>query len=123
VFLSYFWFLNFKANIYKVFNDNMFMDKNQIINKIEKNKEKLLDLGVKNIELFGSYATNDALDSSDIDFLVEFEENRGLFSDYIGLHNLLKELFKKDIDLVKKNLIKKELEKYILGGTRIAAKL
>jgi uncharacterized protein len=89
------------------------LTKYQILNELEKNKKKISALGVKRISLFGSYARNEANKKSDIDFLVEFEEGRGLFRDYSNLLNLLKSIFKKDVDIVKTKYVKEEIMPYI----------
>ncbi|RLJ08213.1 MAG: nucleotidyltransferase, partial [Candidatus Aenigmatarchaeota archaeon] len=49
------------------------MNLNQIIEKLENNKEKLKTYGVKRIGVFGSYVKNKQNEKSDIDIIVEFE--------------------------------------------------
>jgi predicted nucleotidyltransferase len=61
-----------------------------IISLIESNHSLILNIaianGVKKISLFGSAARDEDHAASDIDFLVEFEDNRSLF-DLIRLKN------------------------------------
>ncbi|MDD9953731.1 MAG: nucleotidyltransferase domain-containing protein [Candidatus Woesearchaeota archaeon] len=95
----------------------------EIIAKIEENKEKIKSFGVTQLILFGSHATGEATEQSDLDFLVEFKKDRGLFDDYIELLQLLEALFGKKIDLVKTHLVREELREDILGGVQIAAKI
>ena len=45
-----------------------------IIKKLEKEKNKLKERGVKKIGLFGSYAKGKQKDGSDIDILVTFDK-------------------------------------------------
>ncbi|MEF8835570.1 MAG: nucleotidyltransferase domain-containing protein [Candidatus Thermoplasmatota archaeon] len=99
------------------------LDEEKIIDRIEENSEKIRSFGVKKLTLFGSYAEKKATEESDLDFLVEFEEGRGGFKDYIHLLQYLEDLFEKDIDLVKTHLIKDELKPHILGGKKIEAKV
>ena len=99
------------------------LPKEKIIQTLEKNKEQIRLFGVQKIALFGSYARDEADSRSDMDFLVQFEENRGLYDDYSGLLNYLQELFKTRIDLVKPFLIRKELQEEILGGVQIEAQV
>ena len=73
--------------------------------------------------MFGSYAIDKANKNSDIDFLVEFEKGRGLFDDYVHLLQFLRNLFGKEIDLVKPALIREELKEYIFGGVKIEAEI
>ena len=79
--------------------------------------------GVKRLTLVGSYAQGKANPKSDIDFLVEFEDGRGLFDDYIGALHFLEDLFHQKIDLGEKHLLRKELRSYILEGIKIEAEI
>lgn len=56
--------------------------------------------GAKNIRVFGSAARGDAGPSSDVDFLVEFEEGRSLF-DLVGLGQDLEKLLGRPVDIVE----------------------
>ncbi|MDA8211847.1 MAG: nucleotidyltransferase family protein [Clostridia bacterium] len=58
--------------------------------------------GVTKISLFGSVARGEETVNSDIDFLVEFEENRSLF-DLIRLKQELESLLQRPIDVVTEN--------------------
>lgn len=111
-------------NLYKIHQTSSTMlTKEQIIKKIEQNKRNIRSFGVKKLILIGSYAQGKATSHSDIDFLVEFEDNRGLFDDYIGTLHFLEDLFHQKIDLGEKHLIRKELRHYILEGTKIEAEI
>jgi uncharacterized protein len=96
---------------------------NEIIDEIERNKEKIRLFGVTALTLVGSYARNEANENSDIDFVVEFAQGRGLFDDYVHLVQFLEDLFKKKIEVGERKLIKKELEPFILEGKKIEAKI
>ena len=85
--------------------------KEKVIKKIEKNKNKLKELNVKKIGLFGSILKNKKK-PSDIDILVEFENVNA--DNFFGLLFFLEKLFKTKVDLVDMNSIRKEL-KYVLG--------
>ena len=52
-------------------------------------------------------------DTSDIDFLVEFEEDADLV-DLIGLSCYLEEIFKTNVDVVSKPSLKEDLKQHIL---------
>lgn len=62
---------------------------------------------VESIALFGSFATDEASADSDIDLLVEFEENTSNLSE---IKKSIKELFKKqfnlEIDVCRQKFIK-----------------
>jgi len=99
------------------------LTKEEIIEKIEENKETIKGFGVKKLVLFGSYASNESSRDSDIDFLVEFEEGRGLFDDFIHLVHFLEDLLGKKIDIGEEHLLKEELKPYILEGEKIEANI
>ena len=100
------------------------LTKEIILKTLHKHKEEIRKLGVKKLILFGSYARNQQNAYSDIDFLVEYKEGRGLFRDSVGLLHLLRDkLFNKKIDLVKPKLIREELKSDILRGTQYAAEI
>ena len=73
-----------------------------------KNKYKVKQLG-----LFGSFASDEPQETSDIDILVDFEEGADLFN-FIGLSLFLEEEFKCKVDVVPKNALKEELKEKIL---------
>ena len=54
--------------------------------------------GVKKIGLFGSYARSEAVESSDVDLVVEFERPIGL--QFVELANYLEDLLGEEVDLL-----------------------
>ena len=88
--------------------------KEEILRILKKLKEDIkIKYKVKSIGIFGSYINNEQTDDSDIDFLVEFEENADLFH-YVGLTLFLEEQFNKKVDVISKPALKEELRKNIL---------
>lgn len=70
-------------------------------------KQACHSLGVKKLELFGSYARDDYHQDSDIDFLVEFDlEQPNLFDRYLALMESLEKIFRKNIDLTEVSSLK-----------------
>lgn len=90
----------------------------EIMEKLEENKKIIKGFGVKRIGLFGSFLRNEQKETSDIDFLVEFEEGKKTFDNYMGLKIFLEELFNSKVDLVIKETVKEELKPYILGNVK-----
>jgi uncharacterized protein len=74
---------------------------------IEKNRQSLIQLcrqyHVAKLEVFGSAARGDFNESSDIDFLVEFDEeaNSRRFDNFFELLRSLEQLFNRRVDLVE----------------------
>jgi len=89
-----------------------------IVSTIQQLKPELIrKFGVSSIGLFGSVVRNDfSSDQSDIDIIVDFSRPIGV--EFIDLAEFLESIFKRKIDLVSKNGIKKkylrEIEKEIV---------
>lgn len=96
--------------------DKAELDINQILKKIESNKNKISGYGVKKVGVFGSFTRNEQKEGSDIDVLVEFKHNQKNFHNYMQLKFFLEELFGRKVDLVIKESIKSRLKDEILGS-------
>ena len=84
--------------------------------KIAENKEYLRETyGVEEIGVFGSYVHGDYKPESDVDVVVEFNENSktSLF-DYMDIQHYLEKKLNKKVDLVTKSGIRPAFRKYIL---------
>ena len=57
------------------------MDKQQILDLLNANKDRLDEFAVKALFLFGSVARGEATPESDVDLLVEFNRPVGLLAD------------------------------------------
>ena len=69
---------------------------------------------VKEIGIFGSYIRNEQNKNSDLDILVEFEEEPGLFK-FMELENYLKTILRVKVDLVMKNALKPQIGRHVLN--------
>lgn len=63
------------------------------------------EYGIDALSLFGSYARGDADDKSDIDFLIQKGDMKGLLS-YCGMIADLEDIFHCHVDVVIKNAVK-----------------
>ncbi len=93
------------------------LNSEQIIKKIESNKEEIKKRGVKKIGLFGSFLKGKQKPKSDVDILIEFKEPT--FDNYAEVLILLERILKKKIDLVTKSSLRPEL-KYVINETAYA---
>jgi predicted nucleotidyltransferase len=92
----------------------MVKSKEEILDTLKDVKKELkIEYRVKTIGLFGSYVNNKQTATSDIDFLVEFENNADLFH-FIGLSRYLEEIFNTKVDVISKPSLKEELKQGIL---------
>ena len=91
----------------------MELTKEEILESLKENKEKLKNFGAKRIEIFGSFARGEAKESSDIDFIVEFEEGKKNFDNFMGLVFFLENLLGKKVDLLTPEGISPYIKPYI----------
>jgi predicted nucleotidyltransferase len=93
--------------------------RDQLLAFLSQNKNLFRDkFHIIRIGLFGSYARGDQNVNSDIDLLVEFEENT---QDLYGLKLQLKDFFRNklgiEIDICREKYIKPRIKKSILKET------
>lgn len=83
---------------------------------LKKHKGELVEkYKIKEIGIFGSYVRGGQKKKSDLDVLVEFEEDARIsLLDFIGLQNLLTDLLGVKVDLVEKKCLKPYIGKHIL---------
>lgn len=90
------------------------MEKDEIIEKIRMMLPFLSSrYYVKEIELFGSCARNEATKTSDIDLLVTFVETPDLLT-FIELEEILSKGLDHQVDLVMKRKLKSQIKNEIL---------
>ena len=70
---------------------------------IDPNREEILRIaalhGARNVRVFASVARGDARADSDVDLLVEMEDDRSLL-DLVGLEQDLEDLLRRDVDVL-----------------------
>ena len=93
--------------------------RDQILSFLTQNKRIFLDeFHIIRIGIFGSYARGDQNINSDIDFLVEFEENT---QDLYDLKLRLKDYFRNNLgieaDICREKYIKSRIKESILSET------
>ena len=76
------------------------MNKEEILEKIRENREKIRSFGVKRIGIFGSVIGEEMTEKSDIDVVVEFEKGKATFKNVCGLVDFLDELFGREVDIL-----------------------
>ena len=98
------------------------MDKNSVKLLLLENRKLLKDFGIKRIGLFGSYLHETQTDESDIDLLVDADDNMTLlrFSD---LQIRLSEIFGRKIDLISVNGISKYIKPAVMEEVEFVEEL
>ena len=89
------------------------------INQVEQIRDKILPIlkeyKVTKAGIFGSFARGEQKKKSDVDILVEINDNDMGLLGFIRLKSILEEAIKRKIDLVEYSLIRKELRQNILN--------
>lgn len=93
----------------------MARSREEVLSLLEQNRERLKNLGVRRLGLFGSCARGEATTDSDLDFVVEFTTKS--FDAYMDLKAFLEDLFGCQVDLVLSNTVKPRLRPIIQRET------
>lgn len=91
--------------------------------KIDKFRQRIQnvcrDLELKSLDLVGSAAREDFAADSDVDVLVNFGNDRGLFGRYFDLKERLEEIFERPVDVIEERAVKNPYFKRAVERDRI----
>lgn len=91
-------------------------NKENIITALKSHKLELSKLGVRNIGLFGSYLRNEQTNESDIDLLIDFEQEKENFDNYMAVYDIFESIFENEkVEVVTKNGLSKYIGPKILN--------
>ena len=91
-----------------------YLDKEKIFDIIRQHRKELRKYGVKRVGLFGSFVRGEQNKSSDIDIIIEFEEGRKNFDNFINTVFLFEKLFGREVDSLTPESINRRLKPYIV---------
>lgn len=91
------------------------MTKKELEKKLAPHRDELQKMGVVSFAVFGSVARNEFTRQSDIDLLVEFDRDIGLFHLFEIQHRLEEIIGVPQIDLIQKHAIHPALRERILS--------
>lgn len=91
----------------------------QIFRTLKRHRKELETYGVKNIAIFGSTVRNEQKRNSDIDILIDFTPEKGLFG-FIDLKFYLEKLLDAKVDLVMRDSLHPALKDQILKEAKNA---
>ena len=89
-------------------------NREDILRILQANREAIRGYGVRRLGLFGSYASGEAVEASDIDLVVELEKKT--FDAYMDLKAFLEGLFQCRVDLVLADAVKPRLRAAIVDA-------
>ena len=81
---------------------------------LANHKEELLNHGVLEIGLFGSYVRNEATKESDVDLLVNIAKDKKTFRNFMALSYYLEDLLGKKVELITKQSLSPYIGPHIL---------
>jgi hypothetical protein len=87
-----------------------------VFRRLEEHRPEMRQFGVRRLGRFGSAVRGESRPDSDLDFLVELEQNS--FDSYMDLKFFLEDLFQCHVDLVLADTIKPQLREGILKETK-----
>ena len=97
------------------------MIKKNLQELIKEYRESILNTAhlykANNIQVFGSVARGDYDENRDIDFLVSFSDDAGLY-DLIGLKQALQELFGCSVDIATPDSLKARIRERVLSEAK-----
>jgi len=89
------------------------MTRDDIMHQIREHDDFLILHGIKRIGLFGSYARGEQREESDIDLLVEFDEGKKNYDNFMELCFFLEDIFGKRVDLLTPESMSPFMRPYI----------
>ena len=95
----------------------MIQTKQDLIQSIQANREKILSFGVDRLGLFGSFVRNEMNEKSDVDLLVEFQPEKKTFRNLFYLADFLEEETGRKVEVVTKEGLSKYFGPKIIAET------
>jgi predicted nucleotidyltransferase len=90
-------------------------NKASLLQELNGHANEIKNFGVKRLGLFGSFAKDINInDDSDIDFLIEFEQGKETFDNFMELSFYLEEILGRKIELVTPKSLSKYIGPHIL---------
>ncbi|MEW6468927.1 MAG: nucleotidyltransferase domain-containing protein [Bacteroidota bacterium] len=89
-------------------------NKQELIERLLANREKLLSFGITRLGIFGSFARDTATAGSDVDFFVEMPVKYKTLENFSDLYEFLELITGRKIEIVTPQSLNKFIGKYIV---------
>lgn len=76
------------------------INKETLLQKLSSHRNQIKSFGVKELGLFGSFATDTVHAGSDVDFLVDFDPGKKTYDNFMDLSFYLEDLLGRKVELV-----------------------
>ena len=90
------------------------MNLQSVTKQLESQKDTLQSFGLTRIGIFGSVSRKDALPSSDIDLLLDFDPAKKTYKNFLKSTTLLESLFHQPVDVVTAQSLSPYIQPHIL---------
>ena len=89
--------------------------KEELLLLLAQNKQMIKSFGVKDLNLFGSFAGNKEInDDSDIDILVDFEDGKKTYDNFMDLNFYLENITGRKVEILTRQSLSKFIGPHIL---------
>ena len=88
--------------------------KQETLQTLRRNGRRITSFGIKRLGLFGSIVRGEQEHDSDVDLLVEFEEGKKSFDNFMNLAFFLEEILNRKVELVTTDALSPYIGRYIL---------
>lgn len=89
-------------------------NKEMLLSVLLENNQKIRSYGVSKLSIFGSSVTDNLKAESDIDFLVEFDQKKKSYDNFIDLVFYLEDLLGRKVELITPQALNKYIGPHIL---------
>lgn len=91
--------------------------KDQVFERVRSHQSALKHFGAARLGLFGSFVRDEQTEQSDVDIVVEFQEGKKTFRNFMNMADYLEKVMSRKVDLLTwegmGSFVKKEVEKEI----------
>jgi len=88
--------------------------KEEVLELIRSNQDKIRTFGVRKLGFFGSFVRREQKPESDIDLLVEFEQDKKSFDNFIQLAFFLEEILARRVELITSDALSPYIGPHII---------
>ncbi|HEX6370304.1 MAG TPA: DUF433 domain-containing protein [Longimicrobium sp.] len=89
-------------------------NKSDVLRRISAESARIRALGVRRLALFGSFVRGEQRSGSDVDLLVDFEDDRKTLDSFMGLVFLLEEVLGRKVQVVTRDSLSPHIGPHIL---------
>ena len=86
----------------------------KVLELIRSNQDKIRSYGVSKLGLFGSFVRSEQNPESDIDLIVEFEQDKKSFDNFIQLVFFLEEILERRVELITSDALSPYIGPHII---------